>query len=393
MTFDRPIVIIGNPGGLRVGLMRRTLAGLGAPPPRVLAYADLLAGRCGLEELPAHSIVRLESPGKDFEVERRLLMRGAAEAESEGSPAITLPEAERLEFDRGRIWCPRQWYLGFRNALRTWHAELATRDDILWTAHPADVETLFDKSRCRAGCRDGGVPVPDAVEPVACYEDLVAQMEARRWERVFVKLAHGSSASGAVAVQRHRGRLAAFTTVELVANGALRLYNRRPVRTTVDEDEIRRLIDALAPHRVHAEQWLPKASLHHGIFDLRIVVIARRARHAIVREGRSPMTNLQLGNRRGSLVELRRRIAAERWQALEATCSRIGNLYAGSLQLGVDLLLTPGLRNHFVLEVNAFGDLLPRVLHEGQTTFEAELAALGRDWPHAGTTTDGRHEG
>ena len=382
MTIDRPIVVVGIPQDLRVRLLSETLTELGQRP-LVLGYSELLAGRLDLSVVPPRSIVRFESPGKDFEVERLLLARGAAEAESEGSPAIAQTDAERLAFDRGRIWFPRQWYLGFRNALRTWHAELKARDDVLLTAWLPDIERLFDKWQCHALCRAGGVPVPQAIEPVSCYDDLIAHVEERRWDRVFVKLAHGSSASGALAFHRHRGRTMAFTTAELaVVDSEPRLYNRAPVRTTTDENEVRRLIDALAPHRLHTEQWLPKASLNHRVFDLRIVVIGGRPRHTVVREGRSPITNLQLGNRRGSVAELRKRLSDEWWHALMATCSRIAKLHPRSLQLGVDLLLTPGFRNHFVLEVNAFGDLLPGALHEEQSTFAAELTALTNGWTH-----------
>jgi len=381
VTIHRPHVVVGNPGGLRVRLLCEALAERGRRSPRVIPYSDLLTGRCGLEQVPPRSIVRFESPGKDFQTERLLLARGASEAESEGSPVISAPDAEHMAFDRGRIWFPRQWYLGFRNALREWHTELQTRDDVLLTAWPPDVETLFDKRRCHARCQGAGVSVPQALRPVACYDDLVAQMQQRHWERVFVKLAHGSSASGAVALQRHRGRVAAFTTVEVAGDdGQPRLYNTRPVRTTTCEDEVRRLIDALALHRLHTEQWLPKATLDHRVFDLRIVVIADRPRHTVVRQGKSPITNLQLGNSRGSLVGLQERLAPRAWHTLQATCSQVARLHPRSLHLGLDLLLTPGLRDHFVLEVNAFGDLLRGVLHEGRSTFEAELDALETGW-------------
>jgi hypothetical protein len=386
VTIDRPFVIIGNPQSLRIRQLNEELVAFGQRRFQTLAYADLLGGRCGIGDVPPQSIVRFESPGKDFKVEKLLLMRGAPEAESEGSPGIALSDAKGLEYDRGRIWFPRQWYLGFRHALRTWHAELQTRDDILLTAWPPDIETLFDKCQCHARCREGGISVPQAIEPVSCYDDLVARMEEHQWERVFVKLAHGSSASGALALQRHRGRSTAFTTVDIVAaDGEQRLYNTRPPRSTTDEDEIRRLINALAPHRLHAEQWLPKAWLEHGLFDLRIVVIAGRPRHTVVREGRSPITNLQLGNRRGSLTALYNRLPPERWSDLQETCSHVAELHSQSLQLGVDLLLTPGFRRHFLLEVNAFGDWLPRVLHEKQSTFAAELAALALGWPYGST--------
>jgi hypothetical protein len=45
-----------------------------------------------------------------------------------------------------------------------------------------------------------------------------------------------------------------------------------------------------------------------------------------------------------------------------------------SLSAGLDLLLTPGFRRHAVLEINAFGDLLPGIFHDGLDTYGAEVA-------------------
>jgi hypothetical protein len=42
---------------------------------------------------------------------------------------------------------------------------------------------------------------------------------------------------------------------------------------------------------------------------------------------------------------------------------------------GVDLLVGTSLRRHAVLEVNAFGDLLPNVFHAGQDTHGLLVAA------------------
>ena len=65
--------------------------------------------------------------------------------------------------------------------------------------------------------------------------------------------------------------------------------------------EVADLIDALAREGVQVEEWLPKAGLDESVFDLRVVVIGGEARHAVVRMGPGPMTNLHLGNRRGDL--------------------------------------------------------------------------------------------
>jgi hypothetical protein len=50
--------------------------------------------------------------------------------------------------------------------------------------------------------------------------------------------------------------------------------------------------------------------------------------------------------------------------------------FPGSLYAGIDLLVTADFRRHAVLEVNAFGDLLPGVLCGGEDTYALEIAAM-----------------
>lgn len=95
-----------------------------------------------------------------------------------------------------------------------------------------------------------------------------------------------------------------------------------------------------------------------------------------MRQSQSPMTNLHLLNRRGDVDGLRERMGMLDWAALQTTCERAMSLFPKSLYAGIDLLLMPGLRRHAVLEMNAFGDLLPNVLHRGLDPYAAELAAL-----------------
>lgn len=61
--------------------------------------------------------------------------------------------------------------------------------------------------------------------------------------------------------------------------------------------------------------------------------------------------------------------------AIEQTCRQVAALFPGSLRLGLDVLIAPGFRSHAVLEANVFGDLLPGVLHRGQDTYTAQVAA------------------
>jgi hypothetical protein len=240
---------------------------------------------------------------------------------------------------------------------------------------PDDIALLFDKRACHARLEGHGVPVPPALAPIASYDELLQQMRQRNWTRVFVKLAHGSSASGAVAYRFAGVRHQAITTVEMISqNGKLHLYNTRHIQVYQDQREIATLIDALCRQRVHVEYWIPKAGYANRTFDLRIVTIAGKACHTVARLSQSPMTNLHLLNARGNAAEVQTRIGPERWQQARQTCEQAASLFP-SLYMGIDLLFTPDFRHHAILELNAFGDLLPGILHDGQETYTSEIVA------------------
>lgn len=378
-------VVVGNPDGRRVALFQEALtAGEHRRPPAVVvAWADLLAGRADLGDVVRPGdLVRIESPGRDFAVERLLLARGAAEPDEEGDGAYAgIPAAEcaDLPFRRGEILCPRQWYRGLRSALSLLRDQLgaASRDVTLLNA-PAEIALLFDKAACQAHlAAAAGAPIPRPLGIVRGWADLTARMAGADVNRVFVKLAHGSSASGVVAYRRNGsgGRHQAFTTVEEEGG---RLYNSRRVRRLTEPGEIAALVDALCRHRVAAEEWLPKADLPGaGAFDVRALVVAGRMRHVVARcSRRSPMTNLHLLNDRAGEEAVRARVGGAAWAQLSECVGRAARAaFPRSLHVGFDVLWTPGFRRLAFLEANAFGDLLPGALHEGESTYEAEVRA------------------
>lgn len=371
-------VVIGTPGDRRVDLFQEALRTSQLPPARTVSYADLLGRSVHLAQVVQDgSIVRLESPGRDFEVERLLLAAGASQAESEPVAHISAADAAALPFDKGRIWFPRQWYLGFCAALDVIASQLAECPPHRLMNAPGEIALMFDKPACHALFATHALPVPRSLGPASSYDDLIEAMERERCFRVFVKLAHGSSASGAVAYEWNGTRHRAITTVEMVQEaGETKLYNSRRIRTSYDTSEIRRLIDPLCRHRVHVEQWIPKAADRNRLFDLRVVMIAGDVRHTVVRLSQSPMTNLHLLNDRTALQNLSRPLPAEAWNAAQHTCQQAAALFPGSLYSGIDLLFEPGYRRHHILEINAFGDLLPGWLDRGQTTYEAEIQAV-----------------
>ena len=374
-------VLIGNPENRRVALFQAALKERGEPPAAVLPWLDLLTGRRSIGEVPDDALLRIDSPGENFAVERALLAAGTAAAEAEGSPALGGRALAGLTEDRGLILHPRQWFLGLRATLLDWDRRLAGRG-VRWTAPAGGVLTMFDKIVSHRRLAAVGVSVPPGLgspdgAPIGGLDELAERLTAADVDRAFLKLAHGSSASGVVALRRGRGGWSAATSAELVpAGGGVRLYNSLKVRRYTDPEEVRALIDALARHRVHAERWLPKASLGGRAFDLRIVAIAGEPRHTVVRTARGPLTNLHLGGRRGDPAAVRALCGPARWAAVLATVRRTAAAFPGTLTIGSDVLIAPGGRSHAVLEANAFGDLLPGVTDRGEEVYAAQIAAV-----------------
>lgn len=168
------------------------------------------------------------------------------------------------------------------------------------------------------------------------------------------------------------------------------------MRRCTTEREVAAIVDALAPDGLHIERWLPKATQCGRAADLRVVVVAGRATHAVVRTSHSPMTNLHLGGTRGDLDDVRAAVEAAggNWTEALALCERAAACFPDTLCVGVDLLPATGWRRFAVGEVNAFGDLLPRLTGlpgsgaEGQDTYAAQVAAvLNRARNHRATVT------
>lgn len=247
-----------------------------------------------------------------------------------------------------------------------------------FTSSPHEALLCFDKPRCQQFLADRGVPTPPQLGVIEGYRHLLALMESNKRTRVFVKLAHGSSAAGVVAYRIHGDRHQAFTTVAAVDR--LRLDNTRRIRTLTDPTRIASLIDGLARHRAFAEVWVPKRTLRGGPSDVRVLVVDGEPAHAVTRIARSPITNLHLG-------AVRQPADARTRDAVDDVARRVAACFPASLHVGVDIALTPRL-TPYVLEVNAFGDQLEGITHRGQTTYERQIEAWRSRQPLEGIAFD-----
>ncbi|SEN17872.1 Glutathione synthase/RimK-type ligase, ATP-grasp superfamily [Actinacidiphila rubida] len=347
------LAVVGNPDNRRVRLFAEAALAAGFAEPRVVPWLDVL--RDGGADFASDEVVRLDSPGEHPGVDRLL----------------------RDTDDPTRVEGGARWYARFTAAVRTLRGGVRLDD-------PGELAVLFDKRRCHQVLARAGVPVPDSptsggAAPMHGWADLRALMRSHRMPRAFVKPAHGSSASGVIALETAGGgRLRATTSVECVDG---RLFNSLRVRRITAETEVAALVDALAPDGLHLERWLPKATVGRRTADLRVVVVAGRATHAVVRTSRWPMTNLHLGGARGDLSAVMA-VAGPAWAEALDVCERAAACFPGTLAVGVDLLPVTGWQRFAVAEVNAFGDLLPRLTGlpgtpaEGLDTYRTQLAAL-----------------
>ena len=64
------------------------------------------------------------------------------------------------------------------------------------------------------------------------------------------------------------------------------------------------------------------------------------------------------------------------WQEIDTLVEKTMQAFPRSLYAGLDILLPRYGKSPLLLEANAFGDLLPNLLHHGENTYLAEINAV-----------------
>jgi len=199
-------VVIGNPASRRVELFQAALRARGQAPARLISYLDLLAGRASLPDLMSPGdVLRVESPGKDADVERALLVAGADVADDSPYDRLGPNEAAAMIIEKGRIVYPRQWYLGFCAVLREIERQRALCPPHTLMNHPDDIAVMFDKRVCHGRMRAAGVAVPRGLGGVASYEELVAAMRRGGGAHVLEHVVQGQAALAGAAYPANLG--------------------------------------------------------------------------------------------------------------------------------------------------------------------------------------------
>jgi glutathione synthase/RimK-type ligase-like ATP-grasp enzyme len=343
--------LIGNPENRRIRDFQTAVEELGHATPVCLSYEELFRDGESLARLDL-DLLRIDSPGENEAVAKALITLGGG------------PPDPVMEF--GEIAFLREYHRGFCAVL-----ELIQERGIPCVNSPKDISVMFDKWKCHERFAEHGVTRPHCEMAPTNFQDLRNQMRKDRNGRVFLKPLHGSSASGVCALRwksEHQQLIAPLKIVS--ARGQIILVNSLDVRTYTSLADIELILERLLPQGMICEEWIPKLSLPGGAVDLRVLVIAGEARQWVVRQSQHPMTNLHLGNQRGDKDVLRSLIGTEKLESAFRLAEKAAACFPDSIYAGVEILLDSRHRA-LVGEINAFGDLLPRLSHRDESAYSA----------------------
>ncbi|UII27447.1 STM4014 family protein [Fulvivirga maritima] len=369
------LVLIGNPENRRSQFLKEAVNHKLLPPLLIISYESLLENPEILHTLPDSGWLKIDSPGENFKVYKQILALAPDESRYNHIPAH---EALQLPYDEGRIYYSHQWYAGFKILLHKIELALKNKPGLRLVNSIDSIELFFDKIASKHMLSKNAIATPAFLDEILHYDHLHQVLEQKKHQQVFIKLAHGSSGAGVLAYRKNKkGQEMLTTSVELVNEGdSVKLYNSLKIRRYTDYKEIRTIINILAKERIYAEQWIPKASQSGGFFDLRCVTIGGEPTHMVMRQSRSPITNLHLGNARGDLSYLKQSMSDEQWKNIMTLARKTAHTFNDARLIGLDILLPPKLDKPMIIEANAFGDLLPRILHGNENTYEATVSYL-----------------
>jgi hypothetical protein len=322
----------------------------------------------GLSAFDRPALVRLESPGRDWEVTRLLLQAGSRAADDHAADWSHLP------YEKGRLVRPGLLYEGFRRVLIGLRAAFDRRPHLRPLSCPLAVAELFDKNATSARLAAADIPCPPSLEASQTPEALLELLRRRHFGTAYVKLNTGSSASAIAVVHAADEPPWAVSSVVRLGDG---FFSTRRLRRHAGAD-LDAVLAFLLAEGACVQRGIRMAQIDGQNFDVRVVVIHGRPAFTVFRLSPQPMTNLHLGGRRGDPVRCRAAVPTRAWLDALDHCAGAAAPYPCAA-VGVDLLFESGYLRHYVLEVNAFGDFFPGLTDaNGRSVHRAEVEASAR---------------
>lgn len=363
-------VTIANPDSLRYQTFAPALEKFWGTRPFasvVVPWSSLverLGNLDGLSEFEQPAVVRLESPGRDWDVFKQFLQVGDPSGDYLG-----------LEYRKGWSAHPLVFYRGFVRVLEGLRESFAARPHLHRSADPRDIASMFDKNETCARLAQAGIPIPPTLTRApASVEELLDEVRRRRWPTAYVKLNTGSSASAIAVLHALEGEPWATSSLVPLDDG---FYSTRRLARLTGE-RLHAVLGYLLEQEACVQQGIRMAQIDGQNFDVRVVVVHGEPAFTIFRLSSNPMTNLHLGGRRGEIDRCRAAIPTRAWLDGLDHCVEAARLYDAEM-VGIDLLFESGYMRHFLLEVNAFGDFFPNLTDaQGRSVHEVEVEATAR---------------
>jgi glutathione synthase/RimK-type ligase-like ATP-grasp enzyme len=360
--------VIADPQSLRWQLYQQAIDKIN-PPVRIvlLPWQTVIEREGEIDELlPADaSLLRVESPARDFSLIRLLLQAGQRAAGQ--TPDGWQPPA------KGWLASPKLVYQGLCRILRGVDHSVRRHPQCELTSNLSDTLTLFDKNAVSVLLKTNDIPTPDVFAPQS-RRHLLQEMESRNWTAAFVKLAYGSCGAGIARINVQNDRMVGITTVLELAG---QFHNTRNV-SRPSGPEMARVVDFLVQEQATVQAVIAKTKVLGDEFDVRVVVVDGDVVASVFRASHLPITNLHLGGYRADAEQCRRLISRRAWADAMEHCRRAAGLF-DMAAVGIDLAFDAVSGQPAILEINAFGDFFPNWKDgQGRTISELEIQATLR---------------
>ena len=326
-----------------------------------ISYIDIIHNDFLLSKDISYQI-RIESAGEDIETYKEILLLGCKNDSEKDKIKST-------SFNFGQVSNFNLWYKGWSILLQK-IKNLENDYSISFINDPLEILAVFNKSETIKHLQNKGISVPTSLYCTS-YSDLKEKMLQKQIHQVFLKPKAGSSASGVMAFRyRNEKKLHLYTTIT-AKDGVL--FNSLKLKHYNTESSIDNIWSKIPFDSLQVELWLPKYKHENLNIDFRVVVINGKAEFIVPRGSKHTITNLHLGNEKLQLEQLN--LDSETVEKIKSIAEKAMSCYPKLFYAGVDVLLTPK-KDVYVLEINAFGDMLLNITNDQNLTTHEQCALL-----------------
>ena len=354
---NKKFITIGSPDSRRVQFWQKALQQYSCDH-QIVTYQEIIDNEFTLFEIKEPTTIRLTSAGEDFELIKILMGMGSD------------TDAQLLSFEKGLIYPNDFWFKGWSILMEMLNFYEERNAFLKFMNTPFTVLIAFHKLICQEYLGLNNISIPKIIlKRVEDYDSLIEKMESENIHQVFIKPYHGSSALGVMALRQSKGRQMLYTTIDLQGE---KLFNNLKLQKYNSIAKIRTIVNKMIPSGLMVEEWIRKKTFREKSVDFRILVINGKAAFVVPRMSNHFITNLHLGNEKGNIKEVEEAWGKELIDDAKILAVQAVEVMSDLFYAGVDVAISEK-GKPYVLEINAFGDMLLDIFQDGMSPYEYEL--------------------